>query len=100
MSSSNKKPEYHFRCKSGVNFKVSPLDLSEDSESCGDEEFLSDDDEMPDKPHSTEETQSTIKGQNNYYKYINNAFEVRESFMNRKQVRYLGIVIEKDDEYC
>jgi len=25
---------------------------------------------------------------------------VREKFLNRKQVRYLGIVIEKDDEYA
>jgi len=27
------------------------------------------------------------------------AIEVREKFLNRKQVRYLGIVIEKDEEY-
>jgi hypothetical protein len=41
-----------------------------------------------------------LQGQNQYDKYINKANEIRESFMNRKQVRYLGIVIEKDEEYC
>lgn len=30
---------------------------------------------------------------------IQNANDIREEFMNRRQVRYLGIVIEKDDEY-
>lgn len=54
---------------------------------------------MPDKPHSEEMTQSTLSGQNQYYQYINEAYEVRDNFMNRKQVRYLGIVIEKDDEH-
>lgn len=28
------------------------------------------------------------------------AEQVREKFLNRKQVRYLGIVIEKDEEYA
>jgi hypothetical protein len=95
--SDKKQEDTPFKWRSGVEFNVVPLDLS-DSSSCCDEEFVSDDDEMPDKPHSEEMLQSTIQGKNQYYKYIHNANEVRESFMNRKQVRYLGIVIEKDDE--
>ena len=58
-TSSNKgnsdKKEYHFKSKSEVKFNVVQLDLSDSSSYC-DEEFLSDEDELPEKPHSEENT--------------------------------------------
>lgn len=77
---------------------MTPFDISDSFSNC-EEEFESDDDERPDKPQATEETNSTLMGQKQYHKFLKHAEEVRTSFLNRKQVRYLGIVIEKDEEY-